>query len=133
MFCRLILLSLGHTDRARAGPTAATAASVGSIVGDAAFMGTGWGVAGRGGLRGNEGTWLCFCFFTIAGRPKKESPYGHFGWGGDDLGELGAARPAERPKFRPDFGLGDPAMCDFPACKMNKTPDPACKTPDRLY
>ena len=58
-----------------------------------------------------EGTWLCFCFFTIAGRPKKESPYGHFGGGGDDLGELGAARPAERPKFRPDFGLGDPAMC----------------------
>jgi hypothetical protein len=58
-----------------------------------------------------EGTWLCFCFFTIAGRPKKESPYGHFGRGGDDLGELGAARPAERPKFRPDFGLGDPAMC----------------------
>ena len=58
-----------------------------------------------------EGTWLCFCFFTIAGRPKKESPYGHFGRGGDDLGELGAARPVERPKFRPDFGLGDPAMC----------------------
>ena len=27
------------------------------------------------------------------------------------MGELGAARPAERPKFRPDFGLGDPAMC----------------------
>jgi hypothetical protein len=58
-----------------------------------------------------EGTWLCFCFFTIAGRPKIYSPYGHFGRGGDDLGELGAARPAERPKFRPDFGLGDPAMC----------------------
>ena len=29
------------------------------------------------------------------------------------MGELGAARPAERPKFRPDFGLGDPAKCPF--------------------
>ena len=63
-----------------------------------------------------EGTWLYFCFFTIAGKPKKESPYGQIVTarpGGDYLGELGAARPAERPKFRPDFGLGDPAKCPF--------------------
>ena len=56
-----------------------------------------------------EGTWLCFCFFTIAGRPKKESPYGHFGRGGDDLGELGAARPAGRT---PPPSGASPKACD---------------------
>ena len=68
-----------------------------------------------------EGTWLYFCFFTIAGKPKKESPYGQIVTarpGGDYLGELGAARPAERPKFRPDFGLGDPAMSLVPVLSM---------------
>ena len=50
-----------------------------------------------------------FLLFHDCGKTKKRIAV--WGRGGDDLGELGAARPAERPKFRPDFGLGDPAMC----------------------
>ena len=32
---------------------------------------------------------------------------------GDDLGAFASARLAERPKVRPDFGLGDPARDYF--------------------